>query len=170
MTIEKAAYKVILEEDDFEVRQYEPMIVAVSQEDDFRGGAGFDKLFSYISGNNYENKKIKMTSPVFNVLNPEHLTIAFVMPKEYTLESLPKPNESGVQLKEILGRQVAVIKFSGNIDPAKIDEKKNELLKWLGEKKIISKGLVELARYNPPFVPGFIKHNELLIEVHHSSK
>jgi len=166
MTIEKAAYKVILEEGDFEIRHYEPMIVAVSKEDDFRGGAGFDKLFSYISGNNSENEKIKMTSPVFNDLNPENLTIAFKMPEVYTFESLPKPNESGVQLKEILGRQVAVIKFSGNIDQAKIDEKKNELLRWLNEKKIISRGLFELARYNPPFIPGFIKHNELLIEVY----
>jgi hypothetical protein len=165
MAIEKAAYKVILKEGDFELRQYEPMIVAVSQEVDLRGGGGFDALFGYISGSNQENKKIEMTTPVLNDLSREQSTIAFVMPKEYSLESLPKPNNTGIILKEISGRKVAAIRFSGNINPAKIDEKKNELLKWLEEKKINSTGLVELARYNPPFIPGFIKHNELLIEV-----
>jgi effector-binding domain-containing protein len=81
------------------------------------------------------------------------------------MDSLPKPLNSEVQLKELPGRQVAVIIFSGNVNPDKIDEKKNELLEWLKEKQIISTGLVELARYNPPFIPGFIKHNELLTEV-----
>lgn len=166
MAIEKTVYKVILKEGDFEIRQYEPMIVAVSQEDDLRGGGGFDTLFSYISGNNKENKKIEMTTPVLNDLGKEQSTIAFVMPKEYSMDSLPKPLNTEIQLKEIPVRQVAAITFSGNINPAKIDEKKNELLDWLKEKKISSTGLVELARYNPPFIPGFIKHNELLIEVH----
>ncbi|MBP1744859.1 MAG: hypothetical protein H6Q58_1837 [Firmicutes bacterium] len=166
MAIEKTAYKVILKEGDFEIRQYEPMIVAVSQEGDLRGGGGFDALFGYISGNNQENKKIEMTTPVLNDLGQENLTIAFVMPKEYSIDSLPKPLDSGIRLKEIPGRQVAAIIFSGNINPVKIDEKKNELLDWLKGKRITGTGLVELARYNPPFIPGFIKHNELLIEVH----
>jgi effector-binding domain-containing protein len=165
MAIEQAAYKVILKEGNFEIRQYEPMIVAVSQEADLRGGGGFDTLFGYISGNNQENKKIEMTTPVLNDLGKEKLTIAFVMPKEYNMDSLPKPLNSEVQLKELPGRQVAVIIFSGNVNPDKIDEKKNELLDWLKEKQITSTGLVELARYNPPFIPGFIKHNELLTEV-----
>lgn len=166
MAIEKADYKVILKEDDYENRQYEPMVVAVSQESDLRGGSGFDKLFNYISGNNNEKKKIEMTTPVLNDLNQEQMTIAFAMPKEYSLETLPKPNDSGIKLKEIPGRQVAAIRFSGNLNPDKIEEKKDELLKWLKEKKVVNTGLVELARYNPPFIPGFIKHNELLIEVH----
>ena len=165
MAIEQAAYKVILKEDDFEIRQYEPMIVAVSQKADLRGGGGFDTLFGYISGNNQESKKIEMTTPVLNDLGQEQLTLAFVMPKEYSMDSLPKPLNSEVQLKEIPGRKVAVIIFSGNVNPVKIDEKKNELLDWLKEKQITSTGVVELARYNPPFIPGFIKHNELLTEV-----
>ncbi|MHC1719402.1 MAG: heme-binding protein [Clostridiaceae bacterium] len=166
MAIEQAAYKVILKEGEFEIRQYEPMIVAVSQELDLRGGGGFDTLFAYINGNNEDKKKINMTTPVFNDLGQEHLTIAFVMPKEYSMESLPKPLDLKVQLKEIPGRQVAAIIFSGNVNQVKIDEKKNQLFDWLKEKQINSTGYVELARYNPPFIPGFIKHNELLIEVH----
>ncbi|MEI7883787.1 MAG: heme-binding protein [Clostridia bacterium] len=165
MAIEQAAYKVLIKEGDFEIREYEPMIVAVSNEADLRGGGGFDTLFSYISGNNQEKKKIEMTTPVLNDLGQEQETIAFVMPKEYSMDSIPKPLNSEVQLQELAGRKVAVIIFSGNINPVKIDEKKYELLAWLKEKEISVKGLVELARYNPPFIPGFIKHNELLMEV-----
>ncbi len=88
------------------------------------------------------------------------------MPKEYSMDSLPKPVSPEVQLKEIPGRQVAAIIFSGNVNADKIAEKKSELLDWLREKHISGIGLIELARYNPPFIPGFFKHNELLIEVH----
>jgi len=165
MAIEQAAYQVLIKEGDFEIRQYEPMIVAVSNEEDLRGGGGFDKLFGYISGKNQEKKKIEMTTPVLNDLDQKKGTIAFVMPKEYSMHSIPKPLNSEVQLKELPGRKVAVIIFSGNVNPVKIDEKKNELLDWLKEKQISVTGLVELARYNPPFIPGFIKHNEILMEV-----
>jgi len=166
MSIEQAAYKVLLKEGNFEIRQYEPMIVAVSQEQDLRGGGGFDTLFGYIGGNNQDKMKIEMTAPVLNDLDKENLTISFVMPKEHTMDTLPKPLDSSVQLKAIPGRQVAVIIFSGSINPVKIDEKKKELLDWLKEKGISSTGLAELARYNPPFIPGFIRHNEIMIEVH----
>jgi effector-binding domain-containing protein len=169
LAIEKAAYTVLMKERDFEIREYEPMLVALSRETDVQGNTGFGKLFGYISGNNDENQKIEMTAPVLNGLAPENLTIAFVMPKEYSKGHLPKPKDPGVQLVEIPGRQVAAIRFSGNIQPAEIEEKKAELLKWLEEKKIIGKGVVELARYNPPFVPGFMKHNELLIELERGS-
>jgi hypothetical protein len=166
MSIEQAAYKVLLKEGNFEIRQYEPMIVAVSQEEDLKGGGGFDKLFGYISGNNQDKRKVDMTTPVLNNLDMQNLTISFVMPKEHSMDTLPKPMDSSVQLKEIPVRQVAVITFSGGINPVKIDEKKKELLDWLKEKPVTITGLVELARYNPPFVPGFIRHNEIMVEVH----
>lgn len=166
MSIEQAAYKVLLQEGNFEIRQYEPMIVAVSQEQDLRGGGGFDNLFRYISGNNQDERKIDMTTPVFNELDKENLTISFVMPKEYSMDTLPKPLDADIQLKTIPGRQVAVIIFSGSANPVKVEEKKKELLDWLNEKEIVSTGFAELARYNPPFIPGFIRHNEVMIEVH----
>lgn len=166
MTIEHADYMVLIKEGDFEIRQYEPMIIAVSRENDLKGGSGFNQLFGYISGNNKDSRKISMTAPVLNDLNQEQLTTSFVMPKEYSLDRLPQPSGPDVQLKEIPRRQVAVVIFSGNINPAKIAEKKNELLDWLKEKHITSSGLFALARYNPPFIPGFIKHNELMTEVH----
>ena len=165
MAVEKATYKVIIKEGNFEVRLYEPMIVLVSQENDLKGTSGFNQLFNYISGRNKESKKIAMTAPVINNLDDEQFTIAFVMPKEYSLEDLPQPLHSELQFKEIPERHVATISFSGNINQEIIEKKKNELMEWLKEKRITAIGSIELARYNPPFIPGLFKRNELLVEV-----
>jgi hypothetical protein len=165
VAVEKASYKVIIKEGNFEVRLYDPMIIAVSADTDLSGSSGFNNLFNYISGKNQESRKIAMTAPVINNLDDEQSNIAFVMPKEYSLEELPKPLHSELELKEIPERYVAVVTFSGNINQEKIEKKKHELEKWLKEKQITALGSIELARYNPPFIPGFIKHNELLVEV-----
>jgi hypothetical protein len=165
MAIEQAAYKIILKEGDFELRQYEPMTVAVTQESDLKGGNGFNTLFEYISGNNQTSTKIAMTAPVLNSLDQKQLSIAFVMPHHYDTGTLPAPLNNEIQLKEIPERMVAALIFSGSINSEKITLKKNELSEWLKGKQISVTGLFQLARYNPPFIPGFIKHNELLVEV-----
>ena len=163
MAIEQAAYKVIMKEGDFELRQYEPMTVAVTQESDLKDGNGFNILFEYISGNNQTSTKIAMTAPVLNNLDQKQLSIAFVMPHHYDTWTLPAPLNTEIQLKEIPGRQVAAVIFSGNVNSEKFALKKNELSEWLKGKQISVTGLFELARYNPPFIHGFIKHNELLV-------
>ena len=165
MPVEKAAYKILIKEGNFEVRLYEPMIIVSTAESDLRGYSGFNKLFNYISGKNRESKKIAMTAPVINQLEGEQKTTAFVMPKAYNLKDLPQPMDSELHLKEIQERKVAALIFSGNINPLKIEQKKQELTAWLSEKQITTAGSFELARYNPPFVPGFIKRNEILVAV-----
>ncbi len=106
-----------------------------------------------------------MTAPVINNLDDEKPTIAFVMPKEYSLEELPQPLHSELEFKQIPDRYVATISFSGNINQEIIEKKKLELEKWLQEKQITAIGSIELARYNPPFIPGIFKKNELLVEI-----
>jgi len=165
MAVEKASYKTIIKEGNFEVRLYDPMIVAVSVENDLKGTSGFNQLFNYISGRNQASRKIAMTAPVINNLDDDQPEIAFVMPKEYNLEELPQPLHSELQFKQIPERYVAAITFSGNINQEIIEKKKHELFDWLKEKQITAIGSIELARYNPPFIPGFIKRNELLVEI-----
>ena len=165
MSVEQAPYKTIIKDGNFEVRLYDPIIIAVSQENDIKGSSGFNHLFNYISGNNQESMKIAMTAPVINNLDDEKPTIAFVMPKKYSMEELPQPMLPDIQLTEIPKRYLAAISFSGNINHKIIEKKKNELTEWLNEKQITPLGPIELGRYNPPFIPGFIKHNELLVEI-----
>lgn len=170
MAVEQASYKVIIKEGNFEVRFYDPLVVAVSTENDIKGYSGFNILFNYISGQNKESKKISMTAPVLNNLDGEQLTTAFVMPKQYSMEVLPQPENPELQFKEIPKRHVASITFSGNINQELVNKKKQELMKWLQEKDITTIGSAELARYNPPFIPGFIKRNEVLIEVNYAAE
>ena len=70
-TVEEAAYDVLMAEDNYELRLYEPMVVAETYiEDDFdkAGNQAFRKLFGYISGENTSSSEIAMTAPV--IANP----------------------------------------------------------------------------------------------------
>lgn len=63
----KAKYEVIKKESKFEVRQYQPQIVAetiVEADFDQAGNIAFRRLFNYISGENRKKESIAMTAPV----------------------------------------------------------------------------------------------------------
>ena len=166
MAVGKAAYRVDEKDGSFEIRTYEPMVLAVSREIDLRGYSGFNVLFNYISGNNQDSKKISMTAPVLNKLDEQDLTTAFVMPPAYKHpDELPQPADPDLELREIPTRRVAAIIFSGNTSRRLISQKQAELLEWIKGRHLTSVGPIDLARYNPPFLPGFVKRNEILIEI-----
>jgi hypothetical protein len=122
MAIEKAKYTVVEKEDDFEIRQYEPRIVAETYvEGDLEevGDEGFRRLYGYISGDNQKKQSISMTAPVGQEAKSEKIAmtapvgqeqkdnrwrITFLMPAEYTLETLPVPTDSRVKLVQDSGR------------------------------------------------------------------
>ena len=65
----------------------------------------FMTLFRYISGENQEEKKIPMTTPVTNAIFPGHgpncesnLTMSFYLSPEFQKDP-PKPTEKGVYLE-----------------------------------------------------------------------
>jgi hypothetical protein len=141
------------------------MIVVTSHESDLAGGNGFNQLFNYISGNNKESKKISMTAPVLDSLEGQLSTTSFVMPKNLQLQEIPLPNDPVLIPREIKARQVAAIRFSGTINTHVINDKKTELEAWLKKKDVTPIGTMELARYNPPYVPPFARRNEIIVEV-----
>jgi hypothetical protein len=165
MSTQQAVYVVRRKDGSFELRRYEPHVLAVSRESDLRGYSGFNVLFDYISGGNRDSRKISMTAPVLNNLDDQPLTTAFVMPAGSTLDQLPQPNASGPDLVAVPGRDRVSLAFPGNIGTALLARKKEELLAWVRAQGLVATGPVELARYNPPFLPGFLKRNELLVEV-----
>ena len=164
MAIEKAEYEILLKEDPFEIRNYAPMVIAISKETDLRGYSGFNEAFNYISGSNEDHTKISMTTPVLNDLEG-NLTTAFVMPREYKIEDLPKPTSNNLSLRQVSQKKCASISFSGNANSKTVQTKIEELKKWIELKKLVPIGSYQLARYNPPFIPGFLKKNEVLIEI-----
>jgi len=185
MAIEEPKYKVTENSEEFELRTYSPKIVAealVSGSLDEASSAGFKLIANYIFGNNTSrmggNEKISMTAPVVMQPKSEKISmtapvsmeqtggqwrVQFVMPSQYTLDTLPKPNNPAVTLREVPAGNYAVIRFSGFAGEDKTAIKTAELMAWLVSKGITPTGKPELARYNPPWTLPFMRRNEVLV-------
>jgi hypothetical protein len=180
--VEKPDYKVIQSEQNIEIRQYEPNIIA---EVDVEGkredaiGDGFRLIADYIFGNNkvkldiamtapvqqQESQKIAMTAPVQQQSTGGSWQISFVMPSEYTMESLPEPNNDRVRLKEILTKKFVVIEFSGTSSNENINEHENKLMNYIVANNLKIIGSPKYAFYNAPWTLPFMRRNEVMIEI-----
>ena len=183
MAIEKAKYTVLEKEDDIEIRQYEPQIVAetyVEGDLEEAGDEGFRRLYGFISGDNRQKQSISMTAPVGQEAKSEKIAmtapvgqekkdnrwrITFLMPAEYTLETLPEPTDSRVKLVQNPGRMMAAIRYSGTWSEAGYEENKALLEKFIERRGLIKAGEPVWARYDPPFMPWFLRRNEVLIPI-----
>ena len=89
----------------------------------------------------------------------------FVMPSQYTLSSLPKPNNAQVQLRQVPAKTWAVLSYSGFNTESKVQQKTDELMAGLQAQQIQSLGSPQLARYNPPWTLPMFRRNEIMIEI-----
>jgi effector-binding domain-containing protein len=183
LAIEKAKYTVMEKEDDFEIRQYEPQIVAETYvEGDLEevGNAGFRRLYAYISGENKKKQSISMTAPVGQEEKSEKISmtapvsqekkdnqwrVTFLMPSEYTLETLPEPLDERVKIATIPGRLVAAVRYSGTWSEKGFEKNKALLEEYIRKRGLTKIGETVWARYDPPFMPWFLRRNEVLIPV-----
>ena len=180
--VEKPGYKVIQSEQNIEIRQYEPMIIAEVEVDGKREdaiGDGFRLLADYIFGNNTvqqvismtapvqqkENQKIAMTAPVQQQSTGKSWRMSFVMPSKYSMDSLPVPNNNRVRLKEILTKKFVVIEFSGTNSNENVTEHENQLMNYIEANQIKINGSPKYAFYNPPWSLPFLRRNEVMIEI-----
>lgn len=112
-----------------------------------------------------ESETLSMTAPVVEAGDNAKRIISFVMPFEYTLETLPKPNNPEVKIVPQEARKVAVLRFSWFRGARRVAEKKQELLKLLARDGISPKGSVEYAGYNAPFTAPWLNRNEVMVEI-----
>ena len=182
--IEEPAFKSLLKEGDYEVRQYAPTVVAegvVGGDLDTASSRGFRLVAGYIFGGNRAvsavsaepgSERIAMTAPVVAV--PEggqHLEganrwrVQFVMPSKYTLATLPRPNNPAVSLRELPGHRTAVLRFSGFMNEAKVEGKAEELRAWLQARGMRAVGPPRLLRYDPPWTLPFMRRHEVVFDV-----
>ena len=166
--VETIKYEIIREIGNVEIRGY-PKIVIAKVEDPANG---FNLLYRFITGENRQKAKVKMTTPVVSqqiqMTSPvlsEIGEMAFVMPAEYAIETTPEPLDERVKIAEIPSRLVAALCFSGGWSEAHFEKETLELLKTLSEAKMKTKGNVFTMLYNPPFIPGFLRRNEVAIEI-----
>ena len=171
---ESAEYKVIESDGKFEVREYpDLMLVATTTKIDAQGRDGsFMKLFRYISGANESEQKISMTTPVFmeNDKADSEVQMGFVMPQEVAVEGVPNPTGPDVDVRKRAGGRFAVLRFSGRLNAKLAEESEAKLRAWMGTKGLTAADSadtsgVEAASYDPPFTPGPLRRNEVLIRL-----
>jgi hypothetical protein len=145
-----------------EIRRYpEHTIAEVVVDGDFddAGNRGFRPLFGYIQG------QIAMTAPVVQTPGDEGHSVAFVMPEGRDLDTLPAPTDSRVHLRTVAEQLAAALKFSGWGNASDLDKRGRQLLESLADSPWRPIGVVRLARFNAPFIPPFLRHNEVVVDV-----
>lgn len=163
MATPKIEYQVLLKEKEFELRLIERASFVVTNDTTYRGGDGFSKLFAFIQGRNQKNQKISMTAPVLQSYQNE-LSIAFVMPKDIE-DDVPIPMDANVHVLRIENKRIVSIRFRGHNYQRLIPMVEEKLRMWAKSKELHLDTQASLARYNPPFLPGILRHNELWIDV-----
>lgn len=162
MALEEPTYEVLLSVGDVEFRRYEPYLLAeVTVEGEGRDSRAFRILASYIFGDNDESEKMNMTAPV-ETRGPDY---AFVMERKYSRESLPRPNDGRIRIVERKERVVAALTFSGRWSQRNIRRHERQLIEALRDMDVEMTGAPELARYNSPFAPWFLRRNEIIVPV-----
>lgn len=178
---EQPDYEVVSQQEGWEVREYAPSIEArtrVTGEREQALNDGFRILANYIFGGNATKDSVAMTAPVTQEPASEKIdmtvpvaavdeggvwTVSFMMPSAYTLETLPTPDDPRVELVEVAGGSFAALRFSGRMRDGLYQEQRAALEAALAAAGLEAAGPPVLAQYDPPWKPGFLRTNEVLI-------
>jgi effector-binding domain-containing protein len=183
--VEQTDYKVLEKKKDYEIRNYPAHIVAETKVSGatYRNAMseGFSIVAGYIFGGNTKQEKIAMTAPVVEKSDTSEKiamtapvtvgtegssrVIAFGMPRSYTLDTLPTPNDPRVNLREVPAQKMAVIRFSWSRSESRTQAMKDKLLAALVRDGIETIGSPSYAGYNAPWTPPWMTRNEVLVEV-----
>lgn len=155
---ETAPYTVVRTVGEFEIRSYpEIALVSTAREGD---DSSFMRLFRYIDGGNATQEKIAMTTPVFMVEGK----MAFVLPEGQGAQA-PAPKSEAVRLETLSAQTVAVLRFSGARSDKSEAAAVTKLRGWLREQGLQEAGRPFSAYYDPPWTPGPLRRNEVLIPI-----
>ncbi|MBC7779552.1 MAG: heme-binding protein [Proteobacteria bacterium] len=188
MAIEEPKFELLEKDGAFELRRYAPMIVAETFVEGSLGegsSAGFRAIAGYIFGANRSrnadsNEKIAMTVPVTMDTSAAKIAMTapvtteradgrwrmhFVMPAQYTMDTLPVPTDPAVKLREVGAQRIAVRVFSGFVTDDRVRQETVAVLDWMKQRGLEAAAPPQLARYNPPWSIPFLRRNEMLVPV-----
>lgn len=188
MAIEEPAYTVLATVDDIEYREYSPYLVAETfvqgtADRNDAANVGFKRLFDYITGDNaaqadiamtapvqqsalpLKSEKIAMTAPVQTQQSADGWAVAFVVPGKYSLETVPQPANPEVKIREVRGEIRAVIRYSGRWTDANTRKQLALLETAMATQGVLRVGATIIAAYDPPFMPPFLRRNEVMVPV-----
>jgi len=181
--IEEPDYEIERRDGNYEVRVYGPRIVAetwVEGTQDDAGNIAFRRLAGYIFGGNATDESISMTAPVTQEPPAEleataevskmpsegRYRVTFTMPREYSMETLPAPEDDRVVLREEPGRRVASLRYRGFWSTRRYQDHEQKLIDWLAANGLErAKSPPVWARYDPPYMPWFLRRNEIHIQL-----
>ena len=166
---ESAEYMVLESDGSFEVREYPDLMLAttVAKFQSQGNDGSFGRLFRYISGGNQSNSKVAMTTPVF--MEPESRNsngwMGFVIPKKTVAQSIPNPTSESVRIQKRKGGRFAVYRFAGRLSSETQELAENKLRNWIESNAMNGSISAEFAGYDPPWTPGPLRRNEILIRL-----
>ena len=162
-------YTVIKKLENIEIRQYKNSIYAsyIPKNEKERNNS-FRKVAGFIFGDNTNNEKISMTSPVIIKIHNDY-EMAFLMPEKYNIENLPKPVNKEINIYTEPGTLKACIRYSGYTNNSVEDKKIDELKKILSKYNYNHKNDFEVLVYNSPF--DFLnRKNEITVTINMNTK
>lgn len=167
-----------------EVREYGPRLAAETTLDPGTREQAFGLLAGYIFGKNraavggggatkiamttpveMRSEKIATTAPAGRTQSGARVTMRFFLPRSLTREAAPEPADPRVRVVEVPGETMAVLRFSGSTDDARIAERKGALLRELRGSAWEPAGEPVFFGYDPPFTPPFLRRNEVAVPV-----
>ena len=179
---ETPSYTIEQSFDEAELRAYEPHMLAevtVSGNRDSALNRGFQVLANYIFGGNTSASKVAMTAPVSQSQSETIAmtapvtqtgegglwTVTFMMPAQYTEDTLPVPNSEAIRFVRTEPERKLVLMFSGRATDRSLAQKTEEL------RAIAARAGIELSRspvfafYDDPFTMPWNRRNEVAFMV-----
>lgn len=182
-TGEEALFSTLAVDDNFEIRLYEPLIIAqTAVEGPYMSAtrAGYQRLTDYVSGNNLANQtvsvnppqkvgtkkpKIELTVPYYEEYLDGVWLTSVAMPESYSLQTLPKPVDDTITFKVLPRLKVAVISYMGYRSERMISKKADLLVQWLNQNKLKSTSSARSVIYDSPWTVPMLRRHEIHINV-----
>ena len=172
---EQPSYNLVFQQDGLEIRDYAPAVVVETQVVALRrdaAGDAFRSLFNYISGNNDASLEIPMTSPVAQTYagrdrdnDSGKWAVRFFLPRDLSAEAIPEPLQRGVNILTLGAQRFASVSFKGTQNDKKVAKNSARLREFIAQNGYRVSGQPVYAFYDPPFVPWFLRDNEILLPI-----
>jgi hypothetical protein len=180
---EEPHYTVVETLGALQIREYGPRIAAettVTGNELSSRSDGFRRLAGYIFGGNSGRASIAMTAPVAQSTSqtiamtapvvqdqtaPGEWRIRFFMPANYTLDTLPRPNDPAVHIVSVPPQTYGVYRYTGSIDAAATETARRELLRLLQGSGWSPTNEPVSWFYDPPWTLPFLRRNEAAVTV-----
>jgi hypothetical protein len=168
---QRQEFRVIETFRDFEIREYQPCVIAevkVSADYSSASSRAFSSLFRYISQGNKNSEKISMTAPVISAQRPEDSEtwyVSFVMPAGSKIENMPQPNDSQVALRDLDSEICVASSYRGKATPELSKKIEKQLRTAAAKENLTLSNETRICRFDPPVKPGFLQYNEIVIPI-----